>query len=144
MQRSALLPPSREKAIFDAAALNAIAAIANDLGDFERALGEYERALATLRPHVEPNDFRVGLSLRNIARAKLRLGRPESALADAEGAVAILRERKGAEGIETKLAEEVLAQIRQALEKNPLEEKPPEEKPLEEKTLEEKARANGA
>jgi tetratricopeptide (TPR) repeat protein len=89
--------PSREKAIFDAAALNAIAAIANDLGDFDRALGEYERALATLRPHVEPNDFRVGLSLRNIARAKLRLGRPESALADAEGAVASLRERKGAE-----------------------------------------------
>ena len=144
MQRSALLPPSREKAIFDAAALNAIAAIANDLGDFDRALGEYERALATLRPQVEPNDFRVGLSLRNIARAKLRLGRPESALADAEGAVAILRERKGAEGIETKLAEEVLAQIRQALEKKTLEEKALEEKTLEEKTLEEKARANGA
>ena len=115
MARSAAAPPSQEKSTFEAAALNASAAIANDAGDWVRALEEYERALATIRPLLEPNNFRIGLSLRNIARAKLRLGLAAEALPDARQAVEILRERMGPMHAETRRAEDIVAEVERAL-----------------------------
>jgi len=114
MARSARLPASQKRAIFDAAALNANASIASDLGDKALALREYQRALETLRPHVDKDDFRVGLSLLNISRAMLRLGQAESAIPEAERSVEILRKRKGPTAAETLTAEQVLAEARQA------------------------------
>jgi tRNA A-37 threonylcarbamoyl transferase component Bud32 len=110
--RSTLLPPSRQKAEFEAAASSARAFIATEQGDHERALREFMLANQKISAVVEANDFRVGSSLRNIAQAKLNLGRARDALADAERAVVILRERKGESAPETKLAERLLDRIR--------------------------------
>ena len=115
MARSAGLPPSREKAIFDAAALNASAGLASDRGELQLALVEYQRALETLRPHVEPNNFRVGVGLLNIARTKMQLDQWESALPDAEESLRILRERKGDRDEVTARAANLVTEIRRVV-----------------------------
>jgi eukaryotic-like serine/threonine-protein kinase len=116
--RAARLPRTRGREEFDAAARSARGFIAMETRDHLRALGEFEAANAVLVRVVEPNDFRIGVSLRNIARAKLSLGDAESALADAQRSVEILRERKGATAPATKsseaLVEEIREEIRQA------------------------------
>ena len=116
MARSAGLPPSREKAIFDAAALNASAGLASDRGELQLALVEYQRALETLRPHVEPNNFRVGVGLLNIARTKMQLDQWESALPDAEASLRILRERKGDRDEVTLRAANLVMEIKRIVE----------------------------
>jgi len=116
MARSARLPPSRERAIFDAAALNASAGIASDRGELQLALVEYQRALETLRPHVEANNFRIGVGLLNIARTKMQLDQWESALPDAEASLRILRERKGDRDEVTLRATNVVSEIRRVVE----------------------------
>ena len=71
-------------------------------------------ATETIRPLFEPTNFRIGLSLRNIARAKLRLGLAAEALPEAREAVEILRARMGPAHAETLRAEEILAEVARA------------------------------
>ncbi|MEY3143050.1 MAG: hypothetical protein RLY21_1543 [Planctomycetota bacterium] len=113
--RASRLPVTRQREEFDAAALSARGFITAELGDHEQALAEFIAANAAISRVVEPNDFRVGISLRNIARAKLSLGRAESARVDAERSVEILRERKGADAPATRAAEALLEEINSAL-----------------------------
>jgi tetratricopeptide (TPR) repeat protein len=115
--RASRLPATRQREEFDAAALSARGFITAELGDHEQALAEFIAANAAISRVVEPNDFRVGISLRNIAREKLSLGRAESARADAERSVEILRERKGADAPATRAAEALLDEIKSALAK---------------------------
>ena len=117
--RASTLPPSPQRLEFDAAARSALGFIAGELGDHRLALDEFVAANAILEKVVAPNDFRVGTSLRNIARAKLALGDPESALDDAQRSVEILRERKGATAPATKSSEALVEEIRQALANRP-------------------------
>ena len=113
--RASRLPVSRQREEFDAAALSARGFISSEMGDHGRALAEFQAANAAIARVVEPNDFRVGISLRNIARAKLNVGNAESALDEAERSVEILRERKGASAPATKASEALLAEIKAAI-----------------------------
>ncbi len=100
--RLARLPESRPVAVQRAAVLNARGAIANARGRLDVALSAYSEALAAVRLTVPEDDFRIGVSLFNIARVQAALGMRTEALVEAREAVRILGLRKGADAMETR------------------------------------------
>lgn len=112
LRRAKLFPIGRASAVTRAAVLNGSGVLWAAQGDDLRALSDFEAALAEVRRFVNEDDFRIGRTLASIASAEERLGRFDSALANAERSLAIIRQRKGDLARSTKRGETQVGRIR--------------------------------
>ena len=111
LRRAKFFPDGRASAITRAAVLNGSGVLWAAQRDDLRALADFEAALAQVSRFVDADDFRIGRTLASIASAEERLGRFDSALANAERSLAIIRQRKGDLARSTKRGETQVARI---------------------------------
>jgi len=112
LEHAGRLPEGKEGAIVRAGVLNGKGVLAASQHDDRAALAEFILALDTIRPHVAPDDFRIGRTLFSMAKAQERLGQLDEAEANALRAVEILSLRKGKAARSTQAAVELLDSIR--------------------------------
>ena len=111
LRRAKFFPDGRASAITRAAVLNGSGVLWAAQRDDLRALADFEAALAQVSRFVDADDFRIGRTLASIASAEERLGRFDSALANAKRSLAIIRQRKGDLARSTKRGETQVARI---------------------------------
>jgi len=119
LEHSQQLPEGKDGAVVRAGVLNGRGVLASSQHDDRAALAEFTRALDTIRPHVAPDDFRIGRTLFSMARAQERLGQFVEAELNALRAVEILSLRKGKAARSTQAAVELLDSIRESRREAP-------------------------
>jgi len=108
------LPQGKEGALVRAGVMNGKGVLAFAQHDDAAAIGSFMRALETIRPHVAPDDFRIGRTLFWMAQAQERSGLLAEAEASASRSHEILAVRKGKAARSTRAALELLESIRRA------------------------------
>lgn len=111
LAHSEAFPVEKHAAIVRAAIRNGRAVLASSENDHAFALAEFTAALETIRPFTAADDFRIGRTLYNMARAESNLGRTEEAEMHARQALEILRKRKGDAARSTEAAAKLLEEI---------------------------------
>ena len=112
LEHANALPSSKEGALVRAGVMNGKGVLALAQHDDPTAIASFMRALETIRPHLAPDDFRIGRTLFWMAQAQERSGLLADAEASASRSYEILSIRKGKTARSTRAALELLESIR--------------------------------
>lgn len=111
LARSQSFPSTATAAITRVGILNGRATLAGARNDFAQARAQYAEALDALLKFVPEDDYRVGRTRYNLARAQVQLGDLDAARENARAAILVLRARKGDEASMTRQAVALMEEI---------------------------------